>query len=163
VATVSNEVEEVRRRMAEIRRELHEDVREVVATAEAVTDWQRYVRTYPLASLGVAFALGYVVVPKRRRRIPADVATQSDVAKVREAVETKADEGKKEKASKGLIGMAWALLTPVAVRAAQSYAVQYLENWIHEQQQAAASTGPPRPERPAAPGGPGHARGPANF
>ena len=36
MATATNEIEEIRRQMAQIRRELHEDVQEVVAGAEAV-------------------------------------------------------------------------------------------------------------------------------
>jgi len=157
VATATNDVDQIRRRMAEIRRELHEDVREVVASAEAVTDWRRYIRMYPWAALGVAVAVGYLIVPRRHRTLPQDLATHADVARVREVVK----EAKvKDKARKGLIGAAFGFLIPIAMRAAQGYAVQYLEHWILQQQMAA---GPPPTDEPGAPGGTGRPRGMAGL
>jgi len=172
VATASsNEVDEIRRRMAQIRRELHEDVRDVVASAEAVTDWRRYLRMYPWLTLGLPFAVGYLIVPKRRRKIPRDIATQADVAQVREVVQSVAEKAReeppKEKAKKGLFAMAWGLAAPIAIRAVQGYAIQFLENWIHQQQeQMQMGAGPPTPPpQPSAPGarGPGRMRGPGDY
>ncbi len=139
MATVPNEVEEIQRRMAAIRHELHEDVREVVANAEAVTDWQRYLRMYPWAGVTAAFAIGYLIVPRRRKKVPADLATQADVAQVREAVESAAVTARTpEPRRKSLLGTAWQLVGPLVIRTAQSYAAQNLENWILQQQQTAA-------------------------
>src|SRR5947209_12012268 len=56
------------RSMARIRRELHEDVRGVVESAEAVTDWKHWIRDYPWASVAAAAAVGFFLVPKRRRK-----------------------------------------------------------------------------------------------
>jgi ElaB/YqjD/DUF883 family membrane-anchored ribosome-binding protein len=136
--------------MALIRRDLHEDVREVVASAEAVTDWRRYIRSYPWAAVGIGLAVGYLIVPKRRQVIPPDVATQSDVAKVREVV-SEAAETVKEHPRKSLLAGALGLLTPVAVRALQGYALRYIEDWIanlHEQQMATAGGRSPVPPNP---------------
>jgi hypothetical protein len=81
----------------------------------------------------MAFAVGYLAVPRRRAKIPRDVATRTDVAQVREAVEAvKGEEAKRT----GLLGTAWALAAPIAIRAAQGYASQYLENWILQQHQS---------------------------
>jgi len=156
---------EIQRRMAQIRRDLHEDVRGVVASAEAVTDWRRYIRNYPWTAMGVALAAGYLVVPRRHRSVPHDLATHADVARVREVVEGTRDkaEGTREKEKeaskerKGLLAMAMALLGPVALRAAQGYAVSYLENWIVQQQAMAA--GPPPQGQARAPGGTGRPSG----
>jgi hypothetical protein len=161
VSTVPNEVDQIRRQMAEIRRELHEDVREVVATAEAVTDWRSYLSKYPWLALGGAFAVGYLVVPRRHK----PVATRADLSEVREAVESARQtvvdvaKGKGEGESrrrKTLVGAALGMLTPLALRAAQGYALKYLEHWIAAQQMAAAHAGPP----PAPPGGPRPGPGP---
>src|SRR5438874_49626 len=120
VSTIPNEADQIRREMALIRRELHDDVREVVATASAVTDWRRYLTAYPWVSLGAAFAVGYLIVPRRRKK----VATQSDVSKVREAVEStrqtvvesaKAKDDDSKKRRKGLIGAALGIITPLAI------------------------------------------------
>ena len=68
--------------------------------------------------------------------------------------------GAPEKKRWGLIGSALSLLAPIAVRAAQNYAIQYLEQWITAQP---AGTGPnpfgsnPYPGAPAAGCGPGSA------
>lgn len=144
VATAPNEIEEIRRHMAQIRRELHEDVQDVVAGAEAVADWRRYLRMYPWAAVGLAFAAGYLIVPKRRRSVPRDVARQVDVAEVREAIKQAHDAGAGEKKrGKSLIAAGLGMLAPLAWRAAQNYALSYLEQWIAQQQQHyMAATGP---------------------
>lgn len=159
MSTVTNDADEIRRRMAAIRRELHEDVREVVATAEAATDWKRYLTMYPWASLGAAFALGYWIVPRKRRAQVslAGVATQADLSRVRDAVEstrqTVAESVKghdveaKTERKKGLIGAAFAMLAPLAWRTIQGYGMKYLEQWIMQQQWQAMQAGP-HPDQP---------------
>ena len=143
--------------MAQIRHELHQDVRGVVEHAEAATDWRRYYRMYPWASLAVAFAIGYLIVPKRRRKIPRDLATRADIAQVREAVQEVKEPAKKA-ASKGILGALFGMLVPVVVRAAQGYAMQYFETWLAQQQNllaglgAAAHPAPGGPGQPSSPG-----------
>jgi hypothetical protein len=141
---------------------MHEDVRGVVATAEAVTDWRRYLTAYPWVTLGVAFAAGYLIVPRRHK----PVATRADVSQVREAVESTrqklvdATQGKEDgsRRKKSILGAALGMAAPLALRAAQGYAMQYLEHWIHEQQMKHAQAGPPAPGAPGP--GPGRAAGP---
>jgi len=157
VATATNDIDEIRRQMAQIRRELHEDVQEVVAGAEAVTDWRRYIRMYPWASVGIAAAIGYLIVPKRRRSVPRDLARQADVAEVREALSrsTRA-EPEAKKTRKSLIGAGLGMLAPLAWRAVQNYAMAYLEQWIaQQQQQYMTASGPSHAAPPgqARPGG----------
>lgn len=167
VATVTNDADEIRRQMGLIRRELHQDVREVVQKAEAAADWQRYIRNFPWVSVGLAFAVGYVVVPKRRRQVPRDVARAADVAEVREAVrqgqkeerQAQNEEQQKEQTKKSLLVAAWATLSPIAIRLAQSYAIQYLENWLLQQQQQTTAGPPPPPRQPSEPGWSGGTRG----
>lgn len=163
MATASNDIDSIRQQMAQIRHELHQDVRGVVENAEAATDWRRYYRMYPWPSLAVAFALGYLIVPKRRRKIPRDVATRADLVQVREAVQEVKEPAKKA-ASKGILGALFGMLVPVVVRAAQGYAVQYFETWLAQQQNLLSGLGvaPPstsegsgRPSSPGQPAGPG--------
>jgi len=156
LATAPNDIDQIRRQMAQIRHELHQDVRGVVENAEAATDWRRYVRMYPWASLGVAFVAGYLIVPKRRRKIPRDLATGEDLARVREVVEANKEPAKKA-AGKGLVGAAFAMLVPIVVRAAQGYALQYFETWLSQQQDLGALLGG---GHPAPTGGPGRPEGP---
>lgn len=152
MATATNNADELRIQMAQIRRDLHADVRDVVANAEAVADWRRYIRMYPWTALGVSVAAGYLVVPRRRQVVPVPVAIAPDAAEVREVLE-QAKEEAKEPARKGLLASAFGFVAPVAMRAAQGYAAQYLETWIAQQQAAGRAT-PTPPERSGSPGRP---------
>ena len=58
--------EDIRRRMAELRRELSSDVREVSRTARVMADWRFYVRRFPWATAALALAAGYMLVPKKK-------------------------------------------------------------------------------------------------
>lgn len=146
-STTKDQVDEIRRRMAHIRRELHEDVRTVVAGAEAVTDWRRYVRLYPWACLGAAFAAGFLIVPKKRRTVVERVTVAPAVA-----AEPAAKEEVKKERKAGLIGAAFGMLAPVVTRALQSYAAQYVENWITQRAAAGMAFGPPPPQPPPSAG-----------
>ena len=76
------DINEIQRRMAQIRRDLHEDVREVVKGAQSLTDWRSQVRSHPWLALGAAAALGYFVVPKRNPApAPAIVAVAPAVGR----------------------------------------------------------------------------------
>ena len=74
VSTAPPEIDDIRRKMAQIRRDLHQDVKSVVEGAEAATDWRRFIRNYPWASMGVALAVGYMIVPRRQKAPTLQVA-----------------------------------------------------------------------------------------
>ena len=61
----SPETTAIRQRMKEVRRELDEDVQEIVEGARDLRDWRSYVRSYPWLCLGAAVAAGYLIVPRR--------------------------------------------------------------------------------------------------
>ncbi len=144
MATVRIETDDIRRQMAEIRSRLHQDVRGVVNVATTVTDWRSYVRGRPWLAIGLAFTTGYLLVPRRSR--PSTLVVQpstDDVQNLPAAVQ-----GEKPRR---LPLMRWVLgaVGPIAARAAQSYALNYVENFLVNQQAG------PRPEaasRPASPG-----------
>ena len=142
----TDSADDIRRQMAQIRQRLHEDMQGVVAGAEAASDWKHYVRMYPWAAVGVALAAGFLVVPRRRRSVTktAEKAAEAAVAKFSNTVEPLASvpPPKPEEAKKGWIGAAIGLVAPLAVRAAQSYALGYVENWIAQQQAAAEGPTP---------------------
>jgi hypothetical protein len=163
VSTASNDVDEIRRQMAQIRRDLHEDVQGVVATAGAVTDWRRYVTGYSWVALGAAFAVGYFVVPRRRGpEVGAATAiSDGELSDLRQTLEELKGQAGPRKRRKSLVGAALGLVTPLVLRLGQGYAMSYLENWIAEQQARHASAGPgpmpggARPSRPSSPYRPG--------
>jgi hypothetical protein len=154
VATAPSEIDEIRRQMALIRHELHVDVQGVVETAEAVADWRHYIRRYPWVALGAAAVVGYLIVPRRQPAAPRAVAGQPEVAQ--SVASVKAEDKQENRAS--LIGMAFGMLAPVAVRFAQGYAVKYLEHWIAQQH---LRQGPPS-SMPASGTGAGPGRSPGH-
>ncbi len=79
--TGSNDVDEIFNRMAVIRRELHTNVRESVAGAEAFADWGRYTWTYPWIALGAAAAVGCLIYSGGHQQVAADTATLTDGAR----------------------------------------------------------------------------------
>jgi hypothetical protein len=136
VVSAPDEAADIQREMAKIRVNLHQSMQGVVAGAEAATNWHRYVKHYPWAALAAAFAIGYFVVPRRRRSATktGKAAAEAVVEEVREAVaEGRPKAPEKEKRKAGLVGMAFGFLGPIALRAAQGYAVQFVENWILQQ------------------------------
>ena len=170
MSTAPPEIDEIRRKMAQIRRDLHKDVRGVVQGAEAATDWRRFIRNYPWASMGVAVFAGYLIVPRRHRPSTTIQIAPAEATPAR-AVETfRAPEPEKKK-GKGLVGMLFGMVAPIAFKAAQGYALQYAEQWLAQRvaQQAqlhpdlaAILTGQQPPQGPPSQGpGPGPApRGP---
>lgn len=164
MASATDEIEDIRRHMAQIRRELHDDVRGVVEGAEAATDWRRYLTAYPWVTLGVALAVGYLVVPKRRRstgEIVREVVEKAPRTAQRVVEVPESRETSRKKKGWGVMGALFGLLSPVAVRFAQGYALQYLEGWLAQHPMAGfPAMGPepqgaqasPRREPPGSPG-----------
>jgi hypothetical protein len=167
LATAPAEFDEIRKKMAQIRRDLHADVQGVVQGAEAATDWRRFIRGYPWASMSVALAIGYLIVPRRHKVLPTTIQIAAPEPSRLASIEPiRAPEPEKKK-GKGLLGTAFGLLAPVALRAAQGYALQFAEQWmaqrVAQQMQMhpdlAAAFGGPQATQPP-PTGQGAARGP---
>jgi hypothetical protein len=64
--------EAIRRRMAELRRELTYDVRDVGRSARAMASPAYYVRKFPWATTAVAAAIGYLLIPKKKPVVQPD-------------------------------------------------------------------------------------------
>jgi hypothetical protein len=159
VPPIPNDPDDIRRRMALIRRDLHADVQGVVAKAEAAADWRRYLTMYPWVSLGAALALGYWIVPKR---------SPQAISYVESAPPPPVAPSAREEAvvqKKGLLGAAVGMVAPLAIRLAQGYALKLLDQWYKElhthQSQAGpspAQRGPGRASSGASPPGPAGGR-----
>jgi len=128
VSTGSNDVDDIYQRMAVIRRELHTNVRESVAGAEAVVDWGRYTWTYPWIALGAAAAAGYLMYTSGHQKAAADTASPVDGATAGEPVAGASAKGRERwRTGKSLLLAAGGILLPVAVRAGQNYLLHWLE------------------------------------
>ena len=108
MATGSNDIDEIYHRMAVIRRELHTNVRESVAGAEAVVDWGKYTWTYPWIALGAAAAVGYLVYTGSRQRVTTDIASLADGTKAGEPVAGARGRGQeRSRTGRNLLLTAW--------------------------------------------------------
>lgn len=144
--STQSDVDQIRRRMAQIRCDLHEDMQEVVSGAEVAFDWRHYVRQYPWIAIGAATAVGYLVVPKRRKVV---VEADQAVNELRKVASAEAERVHTKSRRKGWVRTALGLATPLLVRAGQRYAMGLAENWLAQQQAEAA----PRAESSVPPDG----------
>jgi len=72
---MSDSAEEIVKRMQHVRREVSDDVKGIVQTAKTLSDWRYHVKHHPWLCVGLALALGFLVVPKRKR-IPTQEAKE---------------------------------------------------------------------------------------
>lgn len=130
MAGTLSEVDEIRRHMAQIRHELHQDVQGVVRGAEATADWRRYVRNYPWVTLGIAFGIGYLIVPRRQKPLaPVIQYAQTDGPRPA-ALEAVAPAEPAKKKGTPLWKTALGLATPFVLKSAQGYALQFFEQYL---------------------------------
>jgi hypothetical protein len=122
------DLSELQHQMAQIRHEMHEDVREAVRGAQSLTDWRSMVANHPWTALGLATALGFLLVPARRTR-RADRVRLEEFAESREAQATYPPRASPV-AGPSVLRSALRLVTPVLVRAAQNYALNQVEQWL---------------------------------
>jgi len=127
-STISAEISDIQRRMAQVRHEMHQEVQGAVKGAQSLTDWRTVVRSHPWLSLGVAAAAGYLLVPKRQCKTPPvdGLGTPVEVAPA-----TAGDQpAQARRAGRSTMATVFDLLAPIAVRAAQNFALQHLEQWL---------------------------------
>ncbi len=116
-----NEIDEIRRQMALIRRELHQDVSGVVSGVSEAMDWRAMLQRHPWASVGAAAVAGYLVVPRRTggngQAMP--LLAESEPVPAR-------------RPGRSLAGRALGLLWPIAEQALQSYALVWINGQIKQ-------------------------------
>jgi hypothetical protein len=123
--------EKIRRRMAELRRELDCDVREVSRGARVMTDWKFYARKFPWAMAGVAVLAGYMLVPKRKPVIKPDPEMIQELVRQKKIkVESVTKQPDKPGMMKSLLMMG---LT-YAVKAGAQYMTQQMANAAQQKQ-----------------------------
>jgi len=78
---VSSDVDELRQRMARIRDDLQRDAARLADNAHTLTDWRYYVGRHPWICLGASAALGYLLVPTKRRVPSPDPQALAELAR----------------------------------------------------------------------------------
>ena len=150
MATAMSEIDQIRQSMAKIRRDLHADVQGVVVGAAEATSWRYLVKTYPWPSVAASLAIGYLIVPKRRRKPEAlaiaPASTSSDAGVKTVVVERLVQAPEPPKRSLFMTVAGWA--APLAWRAFQGYGMQFLTNWVEQQQASLQRFAPPEAAAP---------------
>ncbi len=134
------EIDEIRRRMSLIRRDMHGDVQMAVNSAQRWFDWKSYVTNYPWIAVAVAVGAGFIVAPARRRApdLPLEPSTLMSPAPEQNA-------GPPRPAPRwhiprsDWVGLAIGILGPIAVRVAQNYSIHTIQRWIESQSEATRS------------------------
>jgi len=118
----TSQVDRLRQEMRTIRREMGEDVEELVEQAERLMDWHYYWQRYPWACVGAATLLGYFVVPGRTITLPTDERSLGKIAERLSGEVQKAGESKKP----SLLGSIISMGTGMLLRGAAAYVTQQL-------------------------------------
>jgi len=126
-----DDVEMIQRQMREIRRKHHEQVRDVLAGAERVASLERKFQGYSWVAIAAGVAAVCWVAMSRGRNGAMKTAVPSRV----DLVGTDADQAGVVAAETLPSRPGWAaevtnFLTTLAIRAAQSYAIYCVEDWI---------------------------------
>ena len=130
--SISGEIEDIQHRMAQIRHDMHGDVLGAVKGARLLADWRSLVGTYPWLTLGAATAIGYFLVPRRRSATPTIVTVNPTAPEMAALLESQQQSAGARGKSWSITGTMFSLVAPIVVRAAQSYALQYVERLLAE-------------------------------
>ncbi len=121
----ADDPEEIKDRMAELRRGLRADAAQIARSAQQATDWKFYVQRFPLVCAGVAFVVGYALVPSKRARGPL-LATDEQLERMAKAGQLKVVAEAPSAEQPGLLRKAMFAVGGLALRAALDHVGQTL-------------------------------------
>jgi hypothetical protein len=117
----NDSAEDIRKRMAQLRRDIDVDMGNVSRSARAMTDWTFYVRRFPWAVAGAAAVVGYLLIPKKKQDGTPDAEALAELVKNRQVrVEPASIRGETNKLLKSLLVTGVGLVA----KAALNHAVQ---------------------------------------
>lgn len=113
-----DEADAIRQRMSELRRELAGSVHAVRRDARAMTDWTLYVRRFPWATVALAAAAGFALIPRKKAVISPD---QQALAEMVRKKQLRLNVDHKAEKKQGLLGSVVAMAAAWAAKAGMSY------------------------------------------
>ena len=149
VTDLTRQAIDVRQQMEQIRCDLAEEVSHVASDARQLVDYRYYFRQHPWWSLAAAATVGYLLVPRRERKIsPRQAALNAVVENKPLVFETNATGNRR----RGLLATGVSLMATVATRAAVNYAQreasERLAGFLHTRQASATASAGHRPAQP---------------
>tara|TARA_R110002095_G_scaffold215072_1_gene208410 strand:- start:1056 stop:1481 length:426 start_codon:yes stop_codon:yes gene_type:complete len=109
--------------MRDIRSDLDNDVHQLKQSASKLTNWRHYIKNHSWACVGVAAAIGYLVVPRKLNLQSVDAKTIEKLAGKNRLV---VEHNSKSQAKKSLIRGAFTFLSGLALRTAAAQIIQQL-------------------------------------
>lgn len=152
-----SDIDDIRRQMAQIRRDMHLDVSQAVGGVENAMDWRSVIRNHPYIALGVGLAAGYYIVPKPHRRIEQATAGVRPLLEAATAPGYEASPLTKPRKSLGRKATGWALglLWPLVSQSVQAYAAMWLESQLKQHLNLTPQSAHPEDASSPPRGGPG--------
>jgi len=133
--TTEDPAETIRRRMAELRRELTHDVQDVTRSAKAMASPSFYVRKFPWATLAIAAGVGYMLIPKKKQVIKPDMEALAELVRKNQV---NINSSKATEESQGMVKTLAVMGLSYAAKAGMNYIIQQLTT-------AAAKSGESKP------------------
>jgi hypothetical protein len=115
----------IRRQMREIRKDLRNDVSEVVSGANQLLDWKSHLRRNPWLVLGSAAVAGYLMIPRRSREVAAVVATRESIDNL--AQEVRSHSTLPQNPTSPLLGFMMPVLSGILLRVGTACGAQLTE------------------------------------
>lgn len=146
-------VDEIRTQMRTIRRDLRENVKEIVVGASQIFDWKSYVRSFPWTFVAAAAVLGYLLVPRRRRPPAGLIQTKESIDQLAEEIKAAVAPKPPPPSAQSLAGVLLPVLGGVALRVGTSYLTRvgtgFLEQFLNPAAMPPRDAGAkPFPRRP---------------
>lgn len=141
---MSDEAQKILAEMEMVRREVDEDVDDLVDVAKQMTDWRYYVRNYPWLCVGGAALVGYFAIPRRIEVIRPDPDDIEELAKRRKLV---VDPSNEKKVKSGVSGQLFNFLSSLALRGLITYGTAQATRLFQSAEEPQA----PDPHNPAKP------------
>ncbi len=137
--TKTDAAEEIQQEMRQVRRELTEDMQEIVDNARVMTDWRHYVKAYPWACVGAAAAVGFWVVPSKARYVGPDAEAIGEIMKSQmHSIKSSVEKNK----TKGIAATIMGLAASALLQGGIALGKQQLRKYMHGSSPSIESRGP---------------------
>lgn len=133
---MSREADQILNEMATLRREVDEDVDDLVLGAKEMTDWRYYMRKYPWVCIGGAVAIGYFAIPSRIEVMRPEADEIATLAKREKLV---VEPKQQAKTRGGVRGQLFNFASSLVIRGLLAYAGQNVSKMLQPQDPAGPS------------------------
>jgi hypothetical protein len=141
MANSDESADQIRKRMAELRRELSCDMQDVSRSAKAMASPSFYIRKFPWATLAVAAGVGYLLIPKKKQVVRPDMDALAELVRKNQV---NINTSKASEESQGMLKTLVVMGLSYAAKTGMNYLVQQMTtNAANTKQQPDAAPSSP--------------------